>query len=207
MAETLEVTLSPEEIDQLTETLGIGLGQAAAVFNTITDSHVRIRPPSVRVGTRKDLPQLLSRLIGTELATVNLGFRGGITGSANLIFPEDAAAKLVEIVCGVEAGSGQLDSMRAGALAEVGNIVLNGIMGAISNVLSEHLTYSVPEFLEDSLEHMFDRDDLNASDVVLVADGRLEVERLHVVGDIVLVFELDSFQTLSAGLRAAYAGA
>lgn len=207
MVDPSELTLTPDQFDRLSETLGIGLGQAAAVFNTITDSHVRIRAPSVRIGTRRDLPAMLERLRDTQLATVNLGFRGDITGSASLIFPEDAAAQLVAIVTGVENGSDELDSMRVGALSEVGNIVLNGIMGSISNVLRGHLTYGVPEFVEDSLAQMFIRDELSPSDVVLVADGRLEVERLQVIGDIVLVFELDSFHTMSARLAAAYSDA
>jgi len=207
MADPSELTLTTDELDQLSETLGIGLGRAAAVFNTITDSHVRIHSPSVRIGTRKDLPGMLERLRDTRLATVNLGFRGDITESASLIFPEDAAAQLVSIVTGVENGSEELDSMRVGALSEVGNIVLNGIMGSISNILCGHLTYGVPEFVEDSLEQMFIRNELSPSDVVLVADGRLEVERLHVIGDIVLVFELDSFHTMSARLKAAYSDA
>lgn len=207
MAEALPVQLTAHELDQLSETLGIGLGRAASVFNTITDSHVRIRAPSVRIGTRRDLPAMLERLRDTQLATVNLGFRGDITGSASLIFPEDAAEQLVAIVTGVENGSDELDSMRVGALSEVGNIVLNGIMGSISNVLRGHLTYGVPEFVEDSLAQMFIRDELSPSDVVLVADGRLEVERLQVIGDIVLVFELDSFHTMSARLAAAYSDA
>ncbi len=54
------------------------------------------------------------------------------------------------------AGDGEqldMDALRAGTFCEVGNIVLNGVMGSISNMLNFDFDYSVPEYLETNSEN------------------------------------------------------
>lgn len=88
-----------------------------------------------------------------------------------------------------------------GALTEVGNIVLNGIMGSISNTLEQHLRYSPPEFLEDSLDNLYRTTESNAGDPILVAGAAIQVRRLRIDGEIVVVLEMGMMEELIRALQ------
>ena len=99
-------------------------------------SPLRIGPieldvPVVKVLEPRELPQELENLARDPLAAVQLNFRGPFSGSAALAFPPDSAAKLVAILVGEEPEGADLDAIRVGTLTEVGNIVINGVMGKL----------------------------------------------------------------------------
>ena len=52
-------------------------------------------------------------------------FQGGLDGCAFLVFPHTSAARLLSAVTGDDAGGDDMDSLRSGALTEVGNILIN----------------------------------------------------------------------------------
>ena len=95
-----------------------------------------------------------------------------------------------------------LDSLRSGTLSEVGNIVINGVMGSIGNVLHVRLTYGLPTYLEASLEHLFDPESAVSDPMVVVAHAHFTVEDLDIRGTILLVFEVRSFDALLAAVDA-----
>ena len=77
------------------------------------------------------------------LSMVSLNFSGGTDGVAMLAFPLESAAKLVSIVSIVterDLMSCDIDSLKEGALTEIGNIIMNGVMGSFANILKLRLT-------------------------------------------------------------------
>ena len=95
-----------------------------------------------------------------------------------------------------------MNSVKIGTLSEVGNIVINGIMGSISNVLNQHLSYGLPIYSEDSIEHILSLDSSSAEQsVFLLAQARFDMERLEIMGNVVLIFEMDSFDALMEAIN------
>ena len=68
-----------------------------------------------------------------------------------------------------------LNAMKVATLTEIGNIVLNGVMGSIANVLSGPLTYSVPIYNESSIMHLIQSSHPGVSPVLLWAQTRFQV--------------------------------
>jgi len=85
-----------------------------------------------------------------------------------------------------------MDAMRIGALQEVGNIVLNAVMGTMANLLDEHLEYTIPTFVEGSLSRMLHLDAGNSDAHFILARVTFLLEEHHIEGNVILYFEVGS---------------
>jgi chemotaxis protein CheC len=187
---------TPDQIDTLKELINIGVGRAAGMLNDMLQSRVSLQVPYVKLFTPVTLQEEMEKLGNEKLSTVRLTFKGPFSGIASLVFPPDSAAKLVDVLTGEEPGETDMDSIRTGTLTEVGNIILNGVMGSIGNVLEKHINYSIPTYMEDNIKKLMLADTLDANTTILLAHTRFSIEQLHIEGDIILLFEVGSFDAL-----------
>ncbi|MEG4075891.1 chemotaxis protein CheC [Microcoleus sp. Pol14C2] len=193
--------LSTRQLDALQELVNIGIGQAAGVLNDMIDSPIRLQIPYLQILTPIDVEEELEQhLNGEQIAAVQLKFTGSFGGIAQLVFPTNSAALLVTMLTGEE-GTHDLDSVKIGTLSEVGNIVINGVMGAISNVLQQRLNYSIPTYSEGTISSLLISGGLATDTVVLLAQTSFMIERLHIEGDIILIFNVNSFDTLLTAIN------
>lgn len=190
------MNLKPEEKDALTELINIGAGKAAGVLSDMLQCHISLQVPSIQIMTRNELRAEMEGLSRDRVSAVKLGFKGPFTGTAALVFPPDSASKLVSVLVSEESETADLDAIRVGTLSEVGNIVINGVMGSISNVLKQHISYSLPAYMEDNIVNLLQTEDDRADVTVLLAHTRFRVEKFYIEGDIILIFEAGSFGTL-----------
>jgi chemotaxis protein CheC len=189
--------VSEAHIDVLQELINIGIGRAANMLNQMVESRIVLGIPVVRVLCLKDLLQELKlRFHENTFASVRLNFTGSFSGKANLIFPTESASMLVSILTGEDLSSPDLDSVKIGTLSEVGNIVINGIMGSISNILNQNLYYALPVYSEDSIEHLLSLNNSSDQTVFLLAQEQFDIEMLEIMGDVILIFEMESFDVL-----------
>lgn len=193
--------VTPYQIDALTELINIGVGRAAGMLNQIIEAHVYLQVPSIKIFSYARLEQILNYVAATSLSVVRLVFKGSFSGTALLAFPPESASNLVNLLTGEESDISDLDSIRVGALTEVGNIVLNGVMGSMSNILHERLMYSIPVYIEDTIDHLLREDNLGADSAIILAETALHIEKLRIQGNIVLLFRVDLFNTLIKALE------
>ena len=191
--------LTVDQLDVLKELINIGVGQAAGMLNEMIEFRIRLQVPVIKLLTPSELQKELQNRLGQDrLATVLLEFGGAFSGTAQLIFPTESAATLVAVLTGEELTNPDLDTLKIGTLTEVGNIVINGVMGSISNVLMQPLHYEVPNYTEENIEHLIALEQDDSPTTVLLAQARFNVEELQVQGDIVLFFDVGSFDALLA---------
>jgi chemotaxis protein CheC len=194
--------LTDRQLDALQELVNIGIGQAAGILNDMIDSPIRLQIPYLQILTPNEVEQQLEQhLNGEQISAVQLKFTGSFGGIAQLVFPTNSAATLVTMLTGEEAGTHDLDAVKIGTLSEVGNIVINGVMGAISNVLQQRLNYSIPNYMEGTIASLLISGGLSADTVVLLAQTRFIIQKLHIEGDIILIFNVSSFDTLLAAIN------
>lgn len=190
------MNVTADELDALQELINIGVGRAASLLNEMLDSHIRLKTPVVKVLTAADAYQeLIKRFHDETLASVKLGFTGSFYGTASLIFPTDSASTLIAVLTGEDPGSADLDAVKIGTLSEIGNIVINGVMGSLSNVLKRHVNYTLPVYLEDTLENLL-LSAYEGDSKILLAQASFTIERLEIIGDIILIFLVGTFDAL-----------
>jgi len=196
------MSFTRDHIDALSELINIGIGRGASVLNTMIRSHIRLQVPYVKVLSQTGFKDEMQSLGKSKLASVVLPFRGDFSGTAELVFPAESASKLVTAVSGESREDLDFDSLRAGALCEVGNIVLNGVMGSISNLLQTPFSYVVPSYTEADINGLMATRDSNPDSTVLLARTRFSIEELEVEGDIVLFLGVGSLDRLLAAIDA-----
>src|SRR5207342_2997997 len=104
---------------------------------------------------RAEAIELLGRQESNRLVAVHQVFEGDITGRALLIFPETNSLELVRAVTGGELSLEDIIELEQEALAETGNVILNGCLATIANMLQRSLKMSLPEVLRGNAATFF----------------------------------------------------
>lgn len=191
--------LSPYQLDVLQELINIGVGHAAATLNQMSGQHVNLHAPEVTV---VPIERMLSGEFldaNQQVMAIKLSFSGKFSGMASLMFPPESANKLITIILGEEPVAEDMDMMRMGVLQEVGNIVLNGVMGSIGNLLLEHIEYLPPDYYETSFGDLLTNDG-DQENMLLLAKTNFFLEERLIQGDILVMFKLQTFDSLLEAL-------
>jgi chemotaxis protein CheC len=194
--------LTAYQVDALKELTNVGIRRATGVLNALPRTHIDLRVPLVEV---LPLPAASRNLreLGQALSAVQLTFRGPFSGVASLVFRTESAAKLVTVLTEDDAEMSDLDAIRIGTLTEVGNIVLNSVMGVIGNELEQHIHYSIPTYVENPADVLppAGASNTNLSTPVVWAQAQFSIEQHQIRGDIVLLFQVRSFGALLTAIN------
>jgi chemotaxis protein CheC len=195
-------SITADQLDALQEFINIGVGRAAAMLNEMVESRILLNVPVVKVFDGVQLKQeLIARFNNHRFAAVRLNFTGSFSGSAELIFPTESASTLVSLLTGEDRNSPDLDAVKIGTLTEVGNIVINGVIGSVSNLLKQRMDYSLPMYSEDTISNLLlSNYPIDMNTVFLLAQTGFEIEQLEIVGEIILIFEMTSFGALLSAI-------
>ena len=180
--------IGPDQLDALQELLNIGVGHAANTLNQMLGKPIRLHIPFIHFGTVEELSKELALENEPVLASIQLPFQGSFAGSACLLFPTDSAATLVSLLTDEPDETETLDSLKEDTLTEIGNIVLNGVMGSLANVLEQPLRFSVPYYQETSVLGLIHSPAPGSHpEVYLWAQTHFDIEECNISGDILLM--------------------
>ncbi len=137
--------LSELERDALTELVNIGVSRAASSLRKMVGREVLLSVPAIEIVSQREAVTLIGEREEGELIAVRQDLSGAFTGRALLIFPQATSLELVRAVVGEELSAAEAAAMEEEALAETGNIILNGCLGTMANMLRQTLTMTLPE--------------------------------------------------------------
>ncbi len=180
--------INPEQLDALQELLNIGVGRAAGSLNQMLEKPIRLHIPFLQLGKMEELSQEVQKMKDTTLSSVQLPFKGTFSGSSCLLFPTESAKALVIALTGESEDPDTMDSLREATLTEIGNIVLNGVMGSLANILNHRIMYSVPFYQETSIQGLVQPTPSDSSEIILLAQTQFTIEEYDLTGDIMLMF-------------------
>lgn len=149
------MSLTPLQVDALTELINIAFSRTAASLSELTGYRVLLDVPEISLCSIYDLGDNLAPLIKGELATVQQIFTGVVSGNAVLILNQQDALTLINSLTpdrGFDAR--HLDSSATEALTEVGNILLNACLSMFANILQIQFSFSVPRLHLDFLDRL-----------------------------------------------------
>ncbi|NCC49766.1 MAG: chemotaxis protein CheC [Spartobacteria bacterium] len=195
--------MNQAEMDTLMEMVNIGVGEAAGVLSDMVSARVRLNVPMIHVLDYSAIRAKLPQLADEQISSVHLGYSGALDGTAILAFPSDSALALIRLLTGDPEDTRDMDVLRSSTLLEIGNVLLNSVMGTLGNLLEAPLTFIFPEYIECDLDDLVKPDQTGGRYVI--ADTHFMVESREIEGNIILVFEISSFETLKAALNSAEA--
>jgi chemotaxis protein CheC len=190
------------ELDALTELVNIGVGRAAASLRAMVGEQVHLSVPSVRLVSRDEAIGILDGGENRKLVAVHQLFQGDLTGRALLIFPEAKSLELVRAVTGGNLPLEDIIELEQEALGETGNIILNGCLASMANMLRRSLRMSLPEILRGECNIFFSlAPPPEAGDVVLLLYITFDVRQRDISGYVALLMDMPSLRNLKQLLR------
>jgi chemotaxis protein CheC len=202
------VTRSPQEVlddlelDAFTELVNIGVSRAATSLRDMIGEEVLLSVPNLDLLARADAIKALSDREENRLVAVHQVFEGDIHGRVLLIFPEAKSLELVRALTGDELSIEDIIELEHEALAETGNIILNGCLATIANMLQRNLKMSLPEILKGDGPEFFELEPPPAGgDVVMFLYIDFAIRKRNINGYIVMLMDMPSLAALKILLR------
>lgn len=134
--------------DILKEVFNISVGRAAEMLSEIVNRKIILKVPNLKFFEKEKEgiieEYLPSKLKGTLMVS-SISFKDNLTGKANLIFPADKMRTFINLCLQEEKQDLEFTDVDFDIIKEIGNIILNCIMGETGNYLDIDLNYSVPE--------------------------------------------------------------
>ena len=188
--------LSELELDALTELVNIGVSRAANSLREMVGEEVFLSVPSVIILSRPDAAFAIRQGNENPLVAVRQAFQGEFSGCALLIFPEPNSLELVRAVTRGDLSLDDIIELEQEALAEIGNIILNGCMATIANLLERSLTMSLPEIIRGSGLDFFDLSPSGADDGILFVRINFSFRGRQISGYVAIVLDFLSLAAL-----------
>jgi chemotaxis protein CheC len=164
---------------------------------------VLLSVPSVEVVTRRSAATLIGQRESESLIAVRQQFEGPFSGRALLIFPESNGLHLVRAIVGDDFSAEELAEMEVEALAETGNVILNGCLGTMANMLQQSLKMSLPDVRRGSSDILFEVLISPAEDsFVLFLYINFSVREHDIRGYIAMIMDLPSLEMLKQLINA-----
>jgi chemotaxis protein CheC len=197
-----DTALDALEIDALTELVNLGVSRAALSLREMVKEQVILSVPTVQLVNRAEAIAILRASESTRLVAVHQVFEGDITGRVLLIFPETKSLELVRAVTGGDLPLEDIIELEQEALAETGNIILNGCMATIANQLQRSLKMSLPEILHGEGPEFFNlAPPPEAGDVVMFLYINFAMHERNIRGYIAMLMDLPSLAALRSLLQ------
>jgi chemotaxis protein CheC len=136
--------LTSSQKDALTELINIGYGRAAGALSELTGHRVTLEVPVISMHPIEEMVQILADQIKGEVASVNQGFSGAISGNSLLMMDEKSALILSRLLSDDELTHGGFDDSVRETITEVGNILLNACLSMFGNLLHVRISFAVP---------------------------------------------------------------
>ena len=131
------------QLEILRSLVNTGIGRGAGFLNELLSASLKLEIDTFNFLTANQLSEKWAN--GAEqLCEVVMPFNGTLEGEARAYFTLENAGMLVAFFTGKGEGRIPIDTLEAGTLSEIANIVLNGVMGTISRRLELNLIYQVP---------------------------------------------------------------
>jgi chemotaxis protein CheC len=184
------------QLEGLKEIFNIGIGKGAEVLNTMLSTHILLSVPEMVLVDKDNFESLFSSISNNELSVVSLDFSGNFSGSSCIVFPSESANKLLTSFLDQEIEDLDLDLLKSSSLTEIGNVVLNSVVGTFANILNLNFNYLIPTFQESTIDELIPNDKYAGDSTIVVAKAQFTLASFSVNGDIILFFELGSFDKL-----------
>lgn len=193
----MSAVLNELQLDALTEMVNIGVNRAAAGLREMVGEQVHLSVPNVALVSRDQAISTLAATEASSLVGIHQVFDGDVTGRALLIFPDTKSLELVRAVAGAELSLEEIIELEHEALAEIGNIILNGCMATLANMLQRNLKMSLPEILRGKPDIFFNLEPPpEAGEIVMFLYINFAIRQRDIRGYIAMLMDMPSMAAL-----------
>ncbi|MFH1002436.1 MAG: chemotaxis protein CheC [bacterium] len=148
--------LNSVQLDALKEISNIGIGHAATSLSQLLGKKISMSVPKIILTPITEVTNVIG---GPEELVIGIYLKilGQAKGSILIIFPQDSASSLLNLLTGKGLKDiSELDLNAQSALKELGNILSSSYLTALSNLLKMCLIPSIPGLAFDMMSAVVD---------------------------------------------------
>lgn len=189
--------LSDLQHDALLEIFNIGVGNAAKSMSLLIRDEVKLSAPKLQIVTENCEPAVTEFMQHNRVCAVSQDFSGTLNARAFLVFPEGKTHDIVHRMIGDQLTAEDLNAMEEEALSEIGNIILNACIGAMSDMLHTEFSSSLPSYHLGSVPDVFAGDCGAAGKFMLFLHIDFSMPQENINGYLFFLLNLQSFKELT----------
>ena len=189
--------------DILKELFNISVGRAAGILSDIVGQKIHLNVPNVKILKASSESYAIDEYISMKkngtLMVSTLSFKENYTGKASLIFSAEKMKTFISLCLQEEQNDSDdmdFNDVDFDIIKEIGNIILNCIIGETGNLLNISFKYTLPEVrLFNAMEFKYDY--LNTDNVyVLILYITFVIGDTEIEGAIIVDLSLHSINDL-----------
>ncbi len=192
--------------DVLAELINVGLGHACGAMGDLLGFAVQMGVPTVDLLTLDEARAKIAETDDTNSMAVSLDISDGMDGRASLVFPPVSAAAFIGALMGDDVKNlteaELLENYKDDpdeCLTEVGNIVINGVVGAVANGIQQKVEFSVPQTNKCSIAKLISEYSGEDERILFTIAG-FSIEAINVSGNITMLFHVESVAEMMEAL-------
>lgn len=195
-----------------TEAMNISIGKAASSLSEIVGDSVTLSVPVITFLTQNDASKIHPHpdLKQHKLTGVSQHFSGCFGGEALLLFPEEDSRKIVMMMLGNTIPVDAITELEQEALSEIGNIIINGILGCLANLFKKTLDSELPEYIEannyNSIINSLSNSDDDSEHMIMLLQVKFALESQAIDGYLSIVLDFNSLRDLITSIDEQLAG-
>jgi len=191
----IEEKFTEEVQDAFLELTNIGIGKAASAMSELVDRHLQITVPHFhyfQVGEGSAIPEFHLKSTVQVLQV----FSGMIEGRVLLVLSKEGAVRLASMLLDEDVREDAFGETEQSAILELGNIMIGGLMGSLSNSMELSLNYEPPEIQMRGDDNLALGQWKTGEPLVVVIKATLTIDEEDVSSYLILLVNLDNFHKL-----------
>ncbi|MCP5043384.1 MAG: hypothetical protein GY944_20345 [bacterium] len=196
-------SLTELQSDVLGEMINLAIGQAATHLSEITSEEVILTVPKVDLLPQAEAAKRLEQVASNRLTAVKHPFRGGFSGDALLLFPEEKSLALARMMLERDMPLEDMTELDEDALLEAANLILNACIVSIGETLDIELQTDMPTCLQGSPHELLQSEQSSEqTSRVLYISIDFTLKGSEITGFVSFLLELGSLESLKGHLDA-----
>lgn len=181
-------------LDQIKEIFNLGVGKASQEISLLVQEEVLLNVPYAMVITRQEAKKRVGISETSNITAIFHKFSGDVEGEAILIFQGERSLELVRFLLQEESSLEEMTELDEEAIGDVSSIIVNGVLTAMSKVLSIKLSSFLPYCIHGEfssvLEQLFGSH-LNHEDKLLYVTLRFKLKNKGIEGKLIFIQEME----------------
>lgn len=192
---------SPRYADAFKEIFNIGMGRAANALSRLVYEKIKLSVPRLEVLPRAALEDTIAENFAEDLALVRQDFAGSASGIAFLLMSKESGLRLVNtLVSDSESGNAEVSDADRDLLVEVGNILINALVGSMGNTLGISFELAQASCDIGSVGDIVGQFDDEVGDYVLLVETLFLMPGRHIGGNLFIMMTSEELGNLLSGI-------
>ncbi len=194
----MSLQLTDDQLDLLKEVFNLGVGRAAASLSKLANNkyEVVLSLPKLQILPLRDMVSILETESNNNITCVSQNYTGPFNGTAHMIYSHAASLRLVTMMLDSNVPSERLSELESDALMEIGNVLINACLGALSRMFKAEIETELPQILSGTPENVFKKGHPNFDLPVTFIRSEFQIKEENLKGYISLFLETDKIQKL-----------